>query len=188
MLFDPFPAYRSSDFIFKIARSPAEIDGYWRLRRLVFCDEQKVFSGDDRDLTDERALPIVCATLMAGMFDDVIGAVRIDERAPRLWHGGRLCVHPLYRGASVLGEAARLRNHQRPHQGFNSVGAGLIYKAVSTAAALGCDRFLADVQTQNERFFQRLHWTTLEKHELHGRPHVRMTADLSYYPAADKVA
>jgi GNAT superfamily N-acetyltransferase len=188
MFFDPFPAYRSSDFIFKIARSPAELEGYWRLRRRTFCEEQRVFSGDDRDLIDEQALPIICATLIAGMFDEVVGAVRIDQRIRGLWHGGRLCVHPLYRGQSILSAAALLRNRQPLHRGFNSLGAGLIYKAVSTASALGCNRFLADVQARNERFFQRLHWTSLEKYDLYGQPHVRMEADLSHYPAAEQVA
>jgi hypothetical protein len=188
MLFDPFPEYRARDFIFKLASTPAELDGYRRVRQLVFCEEQNIFTGDDRDLIDEHALPLICATLIAGMVDEVVGTVRIDQRQPRVWHGGRLCVHPFYRQRTSLCDAARRRNHQPLHQGFNSIGAGLIYKAVSTAVALGCDCFLADVQLQNERFFQRLHWTTLETRELHGRTHARMQAELAHYPAAGQVA
>jgi hypothetical protein len=39
------------------------------------------------------------------------------------------------------------------------------------------------VQLQNVRFFQRLHWDSLETIELHGLPHHLMQADLSHYPA-----
>jgi hypothetical protein len=49
-----------------------------------------------------------------------------------------------------------LRNHQPIYRGLGALGAGLIYKAVSMAHALGCKEFLATVQHQNARFFQRL--------------------------------
>jgi hypothetical protein len=188
MLLEPFTPFRPADFVFKVARSPDELAGYWRLRRLVFCEEQGVFALDDHDAIDDTALPIICATLIAGMVDEVVGAVRIDERSPRLWFGGRLCVHPAFRRLAELSPGVSLRNHQPVYRGFGALGAGLVFKAVSTARALGCDRFLADVQAGNARFFQRLHWTHLGEHELHGRPHVRMEAQLAHYPAAALVA
>jgi putative N-acetyltransferase (TIGR04045 family) len=63
----------------------------------------------------------------------------------------------------------------------NQIGKGLIWKAVTTANGWGCDRFLATVQLQNVRFFQRLHWTSIDTLEIRGLSHHLMEADLSYY-------
>ncbi|HEY9882749.1 MAG TPA: MSMEG_0567/Sll0786 family nitrogen starvation N-acetyltransferase, partial [Thermosynechococcaceae cyanobacterium] len=93
----------------------------------------------------------------------VLGVVRIYEPEPGLWYGGRLGVHEAYRRAARIGK-------------------GLIYKAVTTANTWGCDRFLATVQLQNVRFFQRQHWHSLEELTIHGLPHHLMEADLNYYP------
>ena len=46
---------------------------------------------------------------------------------------------------------------------------------------LGCDRFRATVQIQNVRFFQRLHWSSIDELEIKGIGHHLMEADLSYY-------
>jgi putative N-acetyltransferase (TIGR04045 family) len=73
------------------------------------------------------------------------------------------------------------------YRGLGAIGAGLIYKAVSTAHALGCQEFLATVQHQNARFFERLHWKPLGEMELFGLRHVKMRADLSFYPPAECV-
>ena len=146
MLIEPFADYLPRDFIFKVATTRDELAGYHALRRAVFCEEQHVFTGQDQDLIDAFAMPIICATLIAGMTDEVVGAVRIDERAPRLWYGSRLCVHAAYRKFPQLSPGVRVRNHLPIYRGFGALGAGLIYKAVSTAHAIGCDRFPADVQ------------------------------------------
>ena len=37
------------------------------------------------------------------------------------------------------------------------------------------------MQLQNVRFFQRLHWTSIEALEIRGLTHHLMEADLSYY-------
>jgi len=189
MLFDAYPDYKARDFVFKIATTPDELQGYWRLRKEVFCEEQHVFHGaDDRDNIDEHAIPIICAILVAGMVDEVVGTVRIDEREPRLWYGSRLCVSASFRRLTQLSPGVSVRNHQPVYKGFGALGAGLIYKAVSTANAIGCDKFLADVQEQNARFFQRLHWTPLGESQMHGLRHVHMEAELDRYPAAEMVA
>jgi putative N-acetyltransferase (TIGR04045 family) len=52
---------------------------------------------------------------------------------------------------------------------------------------MGCREFLATVQHQNARFFQRLHWETLGELELFGLRHVKMRADLSYYKPAQSI-
>jgi hypothetical protein len=187
MVFDPFMQYVSPDFSFRIARANHELDGYWALRRKIFCEEQGIFSGTDRDEFDEHAIPIVCETIVAGMEDGVVGVVRIDERAPGLWYGSRLGVAPDYRSIRQLSPSVSVRNSLPVYRGLGALGAGLIYKAVSTAHALGCTEFLATVQHQNARFFQRLHWEPLGTLDLFGLPHVKMRADLNYYQPATRI-
>ena len=68
----------------------------------------------------------------------------------------------------------------------NQIGKGLIWKAVTTAHGWGCERFLATVQIQNVRFFQRLHWRSIEELEIRGIRHHRMEADLAYYAPAQE--
>jgi hypothetical protein len=185
MVFDSFRPYISPDFLFKLARSHTELSGYWTLRREIFCAEQGIFQGSDGDQIDETAIPIVCSTLIAGMEDSVVGVVRIDEREPGVWYGSRLGVAQGYRRIDRFSPGVAVRNSLPVYRGLGALGAGLIYKAVSTAHALGCREFLATVQHQNARFFQRLHWEPLAELELFGLPHVKMRADLNYYrPAA----
>jgi hypothetical protein len=185
MLFDPYHCFTPQDFAFKIARSELELEGYWELRRAIFCQEQRIFPDSDRDTVDEGAIPIICQSVVAGMEDLVVGVVRIDEREPGLWHGSRLGVAVEFRSIKKLSPGVAVRNHQPVYRGLGALGAGLIYKAVSTAHAMGCREFLATVQHQNARFFQRLHWEPLGELELFGLAHVKMRADLSYYrPAA----
>lgn len=187
MIFDAFAQFTPPDFIFRIARTPEELGGYWKLRKAIFCDEQQIFQGSDRDAIDERAIPIVCETLIAGMEDSVVGVVRIDEREPGVWYGSRLGVAAEYRSVKKISPGVAMRNHQPVYRGLGALGAGLIYKAVSTAHKLGCTEFLATVQHQNAKFFTRLHWEPLSELELFGLPHVKMRADLGYYQPAESV-
>ena len=187
MIFDTYQHFMPQDFIFKIAREFEELDGYWKVRRAIFCEEQGIFEGSDRDAVDERALPIVCETLLAGMEDAVVGVVRIDEREPGVWYGSRLGVAADFRSVKKISPGVAMRNHQPVYRGLGALWAGLIYKAVSTAHALGCREFLATVQEQNAQFFQRLHWEPLGELELHGRRHVKMRADLAHYRPAESV-
>ena len=162
------PTACSDRFSFHLLRADSNlIRGYWRLRRSIFCREQNVFERSDRDDLDAVAWPIAAlqhGPPSHGLEDDVdvVGVVRIVETEPRLWYGGRLGVH------------SDFRRH-------NQIGKGLIWKAVTTANGWGCDRFLATVQQQNVRFFQRLHWTSIEEMEIRGIRHHLMQADLSYY-------
>ncbi|MGH8446054.1 MAG: MSMEG_0567/Sll0786 family nitrogen starvation N-acetyltransferase [Solimonas sp.] len=145
------------------------------LRRQVFCAEQGLFDGDDRDAIDDDALPIAALACMAGMAERVVGTVRIHRPAPDaepgLWQGSRLAVLAGYRRSAWLGSE-------------------LIAHAVSTAHARGCTRFLAQVQVQNVKLFERLHWTSLDAITVQGRPHVLMQAQLGHYPPrlADEIA
>jgi hypothetical protein len=187
MVFDPFDRFTPPDFVFKIARTPQEIEGFWTLRRAIFCEEQKIFRGSDRDEFDPSAIPIICETLLAGMEDAVVGVVRIDEREPNVWYGSRLGVAPDFRSVKRISPSVALRNHQPVYRGLGAIGAGLIYKAVSMAHALGCREFLATVQHQNARFFQRLHWEPVCELEVFGLRHMKMRADLEYYRPAEFV-
>ena len=163
MIFEPFPPFQASAYQVKFATETWERRGAAALRREVFCREQGIFQGDDRDEIDEIAIPIVALSLYGVAADAVVGTVRIHEAAPGFWQGSRLAVAPEYRRAAAL-------------------GVGLIRLAVSSAHARGCWRFLAHVQSQNAAMFHRLHWRTLEVIDLHGRPHHHMEADLRFYP------
>lgn len=165
MIFEPFKPFLAAEFQIKFATDPWEKTAAAALRRRVFCDEQRIFAGDDRDATDEVATALVAVSLLGVAADEVVGTVRIhpDEDAPDTWWGSRLAVQQNYRR-------------------LGTVGAGLIRLAVSSAHARGCRRFLANVQSQNALLFQRMHWRSLGEFDWHGRPHHRMEADLGHYP------
>lgn len=149
------------------AQARGEIEQAYALRRAVFCEEQKIFTGDDRDAIDDVAQLIVAVKVDPDLPEDiggqVVGTVRIHESEPGVWYGSRLAVSTPYR-----------------RQG--RIGATLIRLAVSSAHAIGCRRFLAHVQSQNVPLFRRLHWNTLQEETLLGRPHHLMVADLNHYP------
>jgi putative N-acetyltransferase (TIGR04045 family) len=153
----------SQSYEFKLATTPSEIAAYFALRRAIFSQEQQLFSEDDRDEWDETAYPIVAIAHDVDGTPNIVGVVRIYELEPGLWYGGRLGTHPDYR------------------KGWQ-IGKGLIYKAVTTANTWGCQQFLATVQPQNVRFFQRLHWRSLQEKVVCDRLHHLMEADLAYYP------
>ena len=159
---------RSDDYVpieyrVKWATLPWECNEAYALRRAVFCHEQGVFVGDDRDDIDAHAKLLVAMSCMAGVADQVVGTVRIHQTQPRAWMGSRLAVHAAFRSHSKLGTT-------------------LIRLAVSSAHALGCDTFLAHVQSQNVPLFRKLHWQTVAEESLFGRPHHLMEADLAHYP------
>jgi putative N-acetyltransferase (TIGR04045 family) len=163
MIFDPFPAFQSSEYFVKFATEDWERQGAAALRRLVFCQEQRLFAADDRDSIDEVAIPIVALSSLGVAPDMVVGTVRIHEAEPGLWWGSRLAVTADYRRVGAIGSS-------------------LIRLAVGSAHARGCRRFLAHVQSQNVLMFQRLHWESLGDVSFHGRPHHLMQADLTWYP------
>lgn len=157
------PTASSDRFSFHLLRPKSTLmQGYWQLRSAIFCEEQHLFEATDRDALDAHAYPISAIHHGSSHCGQVVGVVRIVEQSPRLWYGGRLGVH------------AEFRRH-------NQIGKGLIWKAVTTAHGWGCDRFLATVQIQNVRFFQRLHWSSIDDLEIQGIRHHLMEADLNYY-------
>ena len=150
------------EFRVKLAAEAWECRGHYRLRREIFCDEQAIFAGDDRDAIDVEALPIVALSCIAGAADQVVGVVRVHQPQQHLWWGSRLGVHADFRR-------------------IGSIGAELVRLAVCTATSRGCERFLAHVQAQNVGFFERLHWISRGPLLLHGRPHHLMQAQLEHY-------
>jgi putative N-acetyltransferase (TIGR04045 family) len=163
MMFEAIDPFSPTEFRVKFAASRWEREGAFALRRAVFCDEQRLFAGDDRDAVDDYAITIVALSMVGVAADRVVGAVRIHEEAPGVWYGSRLAV-------------------DREFRRIGSIGATLIRLAVSSAHAMGCQTFLAHVQAQNGPLFRQLHWETTEQVELHGRPHLKMRADLAHYP------
>jgi putative N-acetyltransferase (TIGR04045 family) len=163
-------AFMPCEFRVKWADSVWEVEQARRLRRTVFCDEQGVFAHDDSDEIDEYSQPLVALSCLGGMSDQVVGTVRIHRGAgpfgqddQAIWWGSRLAVHAGFRRHGRLGET-------------------LIRLAVSSARALGAQVFLAHVQEQNQRLFEKLHWVALRSEKLHGRAHVLMQAEISCYP------
>lgn len=150
----------TNSYEFKLATDPQYIAAYFALRRAIFAQEQQLFQGNDVDEIDEIAYPIVAIDSNS---NQVVGVVRIYEVEPGIWYGGRLGTH---------------RDYRRGWQ----IGKGLIEKAVTTANTWGCTQFLATVQLQNVRFFQRLHWQSMQETTICDRPHHLMQADLNYYP------
>ncbi|MCX8999722.1 GNAT family N-acetyltransferase [Rhizobiaceae bacterium BDR2-2] len=163
MMIEPVPVFRSPEYQVKFATCNWERGRAYALRRAVFCAEQGLFAGDDRDGIDDRAIPIVALAMLGVVADEVVGTVRIHEAEPGVWWGSRLAVHPDYRRIGAL-------------------GATLIRLAVSSAHARGCRTFLANVQAQNGLLFRRLHWRVTDEFEIYGKPHLRMQADLDHYP------
>jgi putative N-acetyltransferase (TIGR04045 family) len=163
MIIEPFAPYRASEFQVKFATSDWERQEAHALRRAVFCEEQQIFEADDRDQIDDHAIPIVALSMMGVAADNLVGTVRIHQAEPGLWWGSRLAVHKDFRKIGAL-------------------GATLIKLAVSSANAMGCHTFLANVQVQNGLLFRRLHWDVVEEFEIYGKPHLRMMADLAHYP------
>jgi putative N-acetyltransferase (TIGR04045 family) len=157
------PTTHSGHFSFHLLQTTSPLmQGYWQLRRTIFCQEQHLFEEHDRDDRDDRAYPIAAIHPGASQFFGVVGVVRILEEKAGIWYGGRLGVNDSYRRQ-------------------NQIGKGLIWKAVTTAHGWGAQRFLATVQLQNVRFFERLHWHSLESMDIRGVRHHLMEADLAYY-------
>ena len=60
MMLERFKNFSPSDFIFKIASEDAYLEGFYELRRQIFCEEQGVFELDDCDLFDNAAIDGSC--------------------------------------------------------------------------------------------------------------------------------
>jgi len=156
-----------TEVVAQVASEPWQVAGYRALRGAIFGEEQGLFAESDFDQHDEHALPIVALSQIAGMADQVVGVVRIYRSEPGTWYGGRLGV-------------------RREFRRFGAIGTSLIATAVSTAHALGCQRFLATVQLANVRYFERHHFRPLREVSVLGLAHQLMQADLACYPPREQ--
>lgn len=152
-----------SDYTVKWATLDWELEQAFALRRQVFCGEQGIFEKDDRDEVDDYAQLLVAVANRGGWHEKIVGTVRIHNEGPRLWWGSRLAVDQRFRAQIGLGGV-------------------LIKLAVSSANALGCDQFFAQVQKRNEKLFQRLNWESKFELPVKDHPHVMMEANLDEFP------
>src|SRR5215475_532076 len=81
MIFDPFPLFHPAEYRVKFATQAWERREAAALRRMVFCEEQDMFTGDDRDDIDASAIPLVAISSLGVAPHDVVGTVRIHEAA-----------------------------------------------------------------------------------------------------------
>lgn len=176
--------YLGMDFIdINIPENLAQLNAYYKTREEIFCKEQKLFQVSDMDVKDKEAIPIIAINHYLGSPDEVVGVVRIYEEKSREWFGGRLAVTKEYRTFSKY-VCPNLFSSSSISPLYNmSVAAGLIYRAVSLANYLGCDKFSAYVQEQNVKLFERLNWKIIQEVDLHGVKHFLMEAILDAYPA-----
>jgi putative N-acetyltransferase (TIGR04045 family) len=148
-----------SKYIIKIAESEDELKEYFRIRNEVFVREQRIFPETDVDEYDRNSIHIIAVESSSS---DVVGVVRCYSKDGNTWFGGRLGALPDYRNGRV--------------------GSRLVRFAVSTAKSKGCKKFLAYIQPNNVRFFQRLDWEKIgEPIIYHGIPHQLMEANLDSY-------
>ena len=166
MIFEPFKPFLACAYPDQIRhRSAGSAQGARRCAAQVFCDEQRMFDGDDRDAVDDDGHP--------------------DRRDLAAWRRrrrrGRHRAHPRggdpasggARGSRSTGEYRRHRRDRRradPARGVLGPRARLPHVSRATCRA------------RMSPLFRRLHWRTLEEVELHGRPHHVMQADLDFYP------
>ena len=166
MMFEPFKPFLASAYQIKFATEAWEKRGAAALRRQVFCDEQGLFDGDDRDATDDVAIPIVAISLFGVAADAVVGTVRIHQHPedPGVWWGSRL---------AVTGQYRRL----------GAVGTGLIRLAVASAHARGCHTLPRQhPEPECASCSTACTGARSEEVELYGKPHHMMQADLDFYP------
>ena len=145
-----------SEYEFKIIDSDKELEEYFKIRNEIFVIEQKIFPETDIDEYDKDAIHIAAVQKSTGK---MVGAVRCYNPEENTWVGGRLSAATGFRNGRV---------------GYN-----LVRFAVQSVKARGCTKFLAYVQPQNVKFFQRLDWNPVgELFSHHGKPHQLMEADL----------
>lgn len=126
-----------------------------RVRHSVFVDEQRIFTGSDRDTHDDDPATLHVLGLVDG---EPAGTVRLYPLGDGLWKGDRLAVLAAHRTSGLGGPLVRF--------------------AVATAGAAGGRRMIAHVQAPNERFFLRLGWIRIAEVDYVGHPHVRMEIPL----------
>ncbi len=149
-------------FEFKIITSEKDLKTYYKLREDIFVKEQEIFSRTDIDEYDRAAIHIAAVEKSSAR---IVGGVRCYNLEGNTWVGGRLSAAPGHRNGLV--------------------GRNLVKFAVETVKTKGCECFIAYVQPQNVRFFERLNWKCSGKPIIYeGKPHQMMEAELGDRAAA----
>jgi putative N-acetyltransferase (TIGR04045 family) len=166
----PMPTgFTPGEYRIEEARAAWQKSGCFKLRRTVFCDEQKIFKIDDRDDMDDVCILLAASSCMFGHVHDVVGTVRIHQPEPGLWWGSRLAV-------------------AKPCRRIGGLGPALIKFAVGTAKFYGAKAFFAHVQSQNRGLFEALAWRVVDDKTIHGVPHFLMEADVAAYAPTNGMA
>jgi putative N-acetyltransferase (TIGR04045 family) len=155
--------------VFRRVDSVSEQAGYFAVRRAIFVEEQGLFHGSDVDEYDSDPTTLHLAAVSAdgsggagGGMGGVVGAVRCYTTGDDVWYGGRLAV------------LADYRRHPA------AIGPNLCRLAEASVIERGCRRFLAYIQMQNVRFFDRLGWSSVgEPADYHGQLHQLMAASMT---------
>lgn len=130
---------------------------YLDLRREVFCTEQRLYDGDDRDDLDSVHTTVYLVAV--GRDGEVLGGVRVAPhpmaRDCEWWTGSRLAV-----------SAGQRWSHR--------IGASLVRAACARVSSAGALRFDAIVQESTAGWFARLGWEAVGHTALAGSPHVEM--------------
>ncbi|MCP1136238.1 GNAT family N-acetyltransferase [Paenibacillus polysaccharolyticus] len=149
----------------KLAVTEQEIQKALSLRRQVFVEEQHLFDATDEDEHDEDSFFI-----NAWKTESILmGTVRCypDQEDPFVWWGGRLAVRAEYR--------------------LRGIGVYLIEAAVEEMKLRRVRRFLAQVQQQNVKLFEKLGWVTVgDVFWVCDHPHQIMEANLHVYDAPNR--
>jgi putative N-acetyltransferase (TIGR04045 family) len=144
--------------LFRIVETDDELQQCFAVRHSVFVEEQRIFFETDQDEYDKNAIHIVAIDNNTGK---VVGTVRCNETKDGIWYGARLAV------------AKEFRTHP------SLIGVKLSIIAEKTVADRGAKRFLAYIQPNNVRFFERLNWRKLDQPVTHfGSIHQLMEASL----------
>ncbi|WP_424769209.1 MSMEG_0567/Sll0786 family nitrogen starvation N-acetyltransferase [Paenibacillus sp. sgz302251] len=149
----------------RLAADPHEVQAALSLRREVFVAEQGLFEQSDTDEYDPASIYLNAWRNGA----ELMGTVRCfyDGKGSGVWWGGRLAV----------GQKYRLRG----------IGVYLIEAAVQEMERRGAERFLAKVQVQNVKLFEKLGWKSLgEPFRIGQHTHQLMEADLYVHDAQSR--
>jgi len=137
----------------KLVETEEELEKAYSVRHEIFVKEQELFAGSDRDEFDSQAIHII-----ALLYGEVIGTVRVYETEENVWFGSRLAVLKPFRGRA---------------------GKVLIEKAEETVKKKKAKRFMAYVQLPNIPFFRRHRWRSVgDIIDYHGTPHQLMETQL----------
>lgn len=129
---------------------PADLEEAFRIRRLVFCDEQAVDPAEEFDGEDDR-----CRQYLARHDGRAVGTARLNELAPRHYKIQRVAV--------LAGDRK------------NGIGTALMERTIADARAAGATDIVIHAQCHAEAFYMALGFRRVgDMFDEAGIPHIRM--------------